>query len=83
MPDETCRRLLLLLKELDEKQKEEIKKLSFKYTPQATALLGAMLETLNPNEDTAEMLNALNPQTFYSLGISDKILLNQKKWNIK
>jgi len=82
MPDETCRRLLLLLKELNEKQREGIKKLSLKYTPQATALLGAMLETLNPKEDTTEMLNALNPQTFYKLGISDKILFNQKKWNI-
>ena len=83
MPDETCRRLLLLLKELDEQQREEIKKLSLKYTPQATALLGAMLETLHPSEDTIGLYNSLNPQTFYKLGISDKILSNQKKWNIK
>jgi len=83
MPDETCRRLLLLLKKLDKKQREEIKKLSLKYTPQATALLGAMLETLNPKEDTTEMYNKLNPQTFYKMGISDNILFNQKKWNIK
>ena len=83
MPDETCRRLLLLLKELDEQQREEIKKLSLKYTPQATALLGAMLETLHPSEDTIGLFHSLNPQTFYKLGISDKILSNQKKWNIK
>jgi hypothetical protein len=83
MPDETCRRLLLLLKELDEKQRKKIKKLSLKYTPQAIALLGAMLETLNPEEDTKNMSNALNFQTFYKLNISDEILFNQKKWNIK
>ncbi|MDR2147654.1 MAG: DUF6088 family protein [Tannerella sp.] len=83
MPDETCRRLLLLLKELKKEQREEIKKLSLKYTPQATALLGAMLETLNLKENTTEMLNTLNPQTFYKLGISENILFNQKKWNIK
>ena len=83
MPDETCRRLLLLLKELDKKQREEIKKLSLKYTPQVIALLGAMLETLNLEEDTNKMLNALNPQTFYKLSVSEKILSNQKKWNIK
>jgi hypothetical protein len=83
MPDETCRRLLLLLKTLDKQQREEIKKLSIKYTPQATALLGAMLETLNLKENTTEMLNTLNPQTFYKLGISENILFNQKKWNIK
>jgi hypothetical protein len=83
MPDETCRRLLLLLKELDIRQLMIIKELSLKYTPQAIALLGAMLETLNPKEDTVNMLNALNPQTFYRLCISDEILCNQKKWNIK
>jgi hypothetical protein len=82
-PDETCRRLLLLLKKLDKHQREEIKKLSLKYTPQATALLGAMLETLNPKENTTEMYNKLNPQTFYKLGISENILFNQKKWNIR
>jgi hypothetical protein len=83
MPDETCRRLLLLLKELNDKQRDKIKKLSLKYTSQVTALLGAMLETLNPKEDTAMMLNALNPQTFYKLGISENVLFNQSKWNIK
>jgi hypothetical protein len=83
MPNETCSRLLFLLKALSEEQKEEIKRLSLNYTPQATALLGAMLETLNPEEDTIEIFNALNPQTFYKLSISDKILFNQKKWNIR
>ena len=82
-PDEKCSRILLLLKELTKKQKEEIKKLSLKYTPQATALLGAMLETLNPKEKTEEMYNLLNPQSFYKLGISENILSNQKKWNIR
>ena len=83
MPDETCLRLLLLLKKLDKQQRETIKKLSLKYTPQATALLGAMLETLNPKENTTEMYHKINPQTFYKLGISDDILINQKKWNIR
>jgi hypothetical protein len=55
--DEVCRRLFLLLKKLNKRQREKIKKLSLKYTPQATALLGAMLETLNPNEDTTEIYN--------------------------
>jgi hypothetical protein len=64
-------------------QREEIKRLSLNYTPLATALLGAMLETLNPEEDTSEMFNALNPQSFYKLRISDTVLSNQKKWNIK
>lgn len=83
MPDETCCRLLFLLTALSADQKNEIKRLSLNYTPQATALLGAMLETLNPKEDTDEIFNALNPQTYYKLSISTNILFNQKKWNIK
>ena len=83
MPDEKCSRILLLLKRLTKEDKEEIKKLSLKYTPQATALLGAMFETLNPKENTEKMYSILNPQSFYKLGISENILLNQKKWNIR
>ncbi|GHT07471.1 hypothetical protein FACS189426_00930 [Bacteroidia bacterium] len=82
-PDETCRRLLLKLKALATKQREELKELSLNYTPQVIALLGAMLETLNPEEDTSAMWDALNPQTSYKLSVSDKILFNQKRWNIK
>jgi hypothetical protein len=82
MPDESCRRILLLLKELNEEQRKEIKRLSLTYKPHTSALLGAMLETLNPEEDTIEIYSTLNPQTFYKLGISDKILYNQQKWNI-
>jgi hypothetical protein len=82
-PDEKFRRIILLIKELSNEQREEMKRLSLKYTPQAIALLGAMLETLNLKEDTTEMYNILNPQSFYKFGISEQILLNQKKWNIR
>jgi hypothetical protein len=81
--NQLCKQLLYLLKILDDKQKSEIKSLAINCTPQTIALLGAMLETLNPQEDTTILLNALNPQTTYKLGISDKVLLNQKKWNIR
>lgn len=83
MPDEACRRLLVLLEKLKKDKREKIKTLSLKYQPQVIALLGAMLETLNPKENTEELLDALNPQTYYKLGISESILFNQKKWNIK
>jgi len=82
MPDDRCRRLLMLLKELNAKDRDEIKRLSLKYTPQATALLGAMFETLNHKENTTVMYNTLNSQTFYKLGISENVLPTQKKWNI-
>ncbi|MDR0738149.1 MAG: DUF6088 family protein [Prevotellaceae bacterium] len=83
MPDVSCRRLLYLLAQLDDSQKKKVKKLALKYTPQTIALLGAMLETLNPNEDTTALFKILNPMTSYKIGISEAILPNQKKWNIK
>jgi len=83
MPAESCRRILYLLSKLDDIQRNKIKKLALKYTPQAIALLGAMLETLNPNEDVELLRKSLNFQTFYSLSIPQDILPTQKKWNIR
>jgi hypothetical protein len=45
--------------------------------------LGAIIEMTNPQEDTSLLLKKLNPITAYKLGISDKILPTQKKWNIQ
>jgi hypothetical protein len=83
MPAESCQRLLYLLSKLNDIQRNKIKKLSLKYTPQAIALLGAMLETLNPNEDIEMLKKILNFQTFYKLSIPQEILPTQKKWNIR
>jgi hypothetical protein len=82
-PAESCRRLLYLLSELNDTQRNKIKKLAVKYTPQAIALLGAMLETLNPNEDVDMLRKSLNFQTFYTLSIPQEVLPTQKRWNIR
>jgi hypothetical protein len=83
MPANSCQRLLNLLSELNDNQRNKIKKLALKYTPQAIALLGAMFETLNPKEDVEMLRKALNFQTFYQLSIPQEILPTQKKWNIR
>jgi len=83
MPKDSCQRLLYLLSKLSDNQKNKIKKLALKYTPQAIALLGAMLETLNPNEDVEMLKKTLNFQTFYKLSVPQEILPTQKKWNIR
>ncbi|GHT57317.1 hypothetical protein FACS18945_1310 [Bacteroidia bacterium] len=82
-PDNACQRLIYLIKKLDEKEISRIKKLALKYTPQAIALLGAILEVVNPQEDTTMLFKKLNPITVYKLGISATILPTQKKWNIQ
>ena len=81
--DNACQRLIYLMEKLDEQEISKIKKLALKYTPQAIALLGAMLEAINPQEDTIALLKKLNPITTYKLGISEEILPTQKKWNIQ
>jgi hypothetical protein len=83
MPDNICRRLFDLLSQLTDIQRNKIKKLALKYSPQTIALLGAMLETLNKNEDTTLLFKKINPITSYKLYISPAILPTQKKWNIK
>ena len=83
MPKESCQRLLYLLSRLNDNQRNKITKLALKYTPQAIALLGAMFETLNPNEDIEMLRNKLNFQTFYKLSIPQEVLPTQQKWNIR
>ncbi|KAA6313012.1 hypothetical protein EZS27_036146, partial [termite gut metagenome] len=82
-PDKACRRLLYLLSQLDDNQRNKIKRLALKYTPQTIAVLGAMLETLDSDEDTNSLFKRINPMTAYKLGISLKVLPNKKKWNIR
>jgi len=81
--DNACQRLMHLIEKLDEQEISKLKKLAQKYTPQAIALLGAILEIIKPQEDTNLLFKKLNPITVYKLGISDKILPTQKKWNIQ
>jgi hypothetical protein len=82
-PDNACRRLIYLISKLNEQELDLIKKLVQKYTPQAIALFGAMLEVVNPQVETDVLYKKLNPITTYKLGISEEILPTQKKWNIQ
>ena len=83
MPNEICRRLLVLFKQLTQEQINTAKRLAVKYPPATIALLGAIIETNNENEDMAVLYKALNHQSSYKLDISSEILFNQKKWHIR
>jgi hypothetical protein len=83
MPNQICRRLLILFKQLTAEQTNTAKRLAVKYPPSTIALLGAILETNNENEDVTLLYKALNHQSSYKLDISNEILYNQKKWHIK
>jgi hypothetical protein len=83
MPNEICRRVLVLFKQLTPEQINTAKRLAIKYPPATIALLGAILETNSENEDTTLLYKALNHQSTYKLDISNEILFNQKKWHIR
>jgi hypothetical protein len=79
MPDAACRRLLALFRQLTPEQITTVKRLALKYNPATIALLGAILETLNPEENTIALFKKLNPITIYKLSISLETLPAQKK----
>ncbi|MDR2147925.1 MAG: DUF6088 family protein [Tannerella sp.] len=83
MPDDICRRLLSMFKQLSPEQINKAKRLAIKYPPSTIALLGAILDTNNENEDTTLLYKALNHQTSYKLDVSTQVLSNQKKWHIQ
>ncbi|KAA6318511.1 hypothetical protein EZS27_031489 [termite gut metagenome] len=83
MPDAACRRLLALFRQLTPEQITTVKRLVLKYNPATIALLGAILETLNPEENTIALFKKLNPITIYKLSISLETLPTQEKWNIQ
>ncbi len=79
----SCVRLLELLKELSNKEQEQLKKLALKYPPSTRALLGALLEQLNENQNLESLKKSLNPITTYKFSISETIVATAKNWNIK
>jgi len=82
MPDQACRRLIAVFKELDDKQLLSAKKLVLKYNPASIALLGAILENACSGGDISILFKAINHQSTYKLGISEEVLPNGKKWHI-
>ena len=86
IPDATvessCRRLLAILRNLPEKEKSTLVRLALKYPPAAKAILGALLEELQPNSLTEQLYKTLNPISKYKLSGIGKVLSTTEKWNI-
>ena len=79
----SCRRLLIILEELDENEIRLMVKLALKYPPSTRAVLGAVFEQLQKNPLFLEPLySSLNPITTYKLFGTSKVLSITKKWNI-
>lgn len=80
-PELSCKRLLVIIKALSDKDKSTMVRLALKYPPATKALLGAMLNELNENTLADAIYKTLNPVTKYRLSV-DKALTQTEKWNI-
>lgn len=75
--------LLGKIKTLPESDISRIIKYALQYPPRTQALLGALLDKVNPNSDLSKLRQSLNPLTTYRLGINKQLLSTAPNWNIE
>ena len=78
----SCKRLLAIIKNLNEKETSTMVRLALKYSPATRALLGALLEQLQLGKTTEALFKSLNPITKYKFAGVEKVLSTTEKWNI-
>ncbi|AZQ63311.1 hypothetical protein EI427_14000 [Flammeovirga pectinis] len=79
---ETCERIKSILKEKKEEDKERLIFLAKKYAPSTRALLGALLDDIEPSSLTDKLFKTLNPVTTYPLNGAKAVLSTTQKWHI-
>jgi len=77
-----CMRFIAILKDLSEKDRSTLVRLSQKYPPATRALLGAIFEEIGNNSFSDLLQKSLNPITKYKLSGANKALSTTEKWNI-
>jgi len=77
-----CMRFIAILKDLSEKDRSTLVRLSQKYPPATRALLGAIFEEIGDNSFSDLLQKSLNPITKYKLSGANKALSTTVKWNI-
>ncbi len=70
------------ISKLSDRQITELIQYALLYPPRVRALVGAMLENLKTNANTANLKESLNPLTTIKLGLKETDLPNLKNWNI-
>src|ERR1035437_2201853 len=81
--DNSCKRLIAVIKKLSSSEQDLFIKLAMIYPPATRALIGALIEKSLGAKKTAPLRSSLNPITKYKLRISESILTNAKNWNIQ
>ena len=71
------------IKELNSKELKLLIKYGLAYPPRVRALLGALLEDINIDDDLTTLKNSLNPLSEYEYGINKGQLPTIENWKIK
>ena len=80
-PDDSVARTAVLIKSLSHQDVERLVDLSKHERPYVRAILGAILEGINPLR-AHELKDTLNPISKFKIGIGEKTLPNKGRWNI-
>lgn len=80
---QAVKRMRFLIKALNTKEQSEIIQYALYYPARTRALLGAILENLNPKTDLGILKSSLNPLTRINLSIKEIDLPTIKNWNIE
>jgi len=81
--DESFKRILSLIENLDQKERKKLTRLALKYPPSARAITGAMLEKLDEEELVEKLFYTLRSTTAFNIDISDDLIENKEKWRIQ
>jgi len=81
-PSSICKRLLVIIKDLTQKEKKSLVELALKYPPSTRAFLGAVLEETGNVSFTEPLRKSLNPISVYKLSAA-KMLKSTEAWNIR
>lgn len=87
IPDTTIesasKRLLVIIKDLTQKDRSEILRLAKKYPPSTKALLGALIDEAGYGKETNVLERELNSITIYKIPGARNVLSAAPNWNIK
>lgn len=82
-PNEACKRIICIIKDLADSEKEKLSSYALNYSPSVRALLGAIMEYVGCADSLVETLwQSLNGISKYRLPITDTVLPNKLKWRI-
>jgi len=87
IPDATIanslNRIIVLLGELSDAEKQQIVDLALNYPPSTRALVGAIFEQSGSTELSAKLFETLKSTSWYIFNLSPDLLPNMQKWKIK